>query len=277
MGSLTRTNLERLLRSCERLSGDMHGRADRQRFESYLVVLQRQWRELKAQSQCSEDALAEFRRKIQRLAELLDEGKLLSGAGSSLALTQAHCNAHLSRSQANAELVNRLREKERMQQALRSQLSLEVSSVGPSEVSSVGPSGVPVSEASARAVQMGRAVATGARATGGMEAEALRATLQTERAAQEHLMSDLLRSVGELRDRSVQARHAVREDNNTLDMTSKEVDKNQSQLGTISARLRAQIMAARSSSCLVFFMLLFVAVVFFLTLLLMKVKSKNGR
>lgn len=269
MGSLTRTNLERLLRSCERLSGDMHGRADRQRFESYLVVLQRQWRELKAQSQCSEDALAEFRRKIQRLAELLDEGKLLSGAGSSLALTQAHCNAHLSRSQANAELVNRLREKERMQQALRSQLSLEVSSVGPS--------GVPVSEASARAVQMGRAVATGARATGGMEAEALRATLQTERAAQEHLMSDLLRSVGELRDRSVQARHAVREDNNTLDMTSKEVDKNQSQLGTISARLRAQIMAARSSSCLVFFMLLFVAVVFFLTLLLMKVKSKNGR
>ena len=273
MGSLTRTNLERLLRSCERLSGDMHGRADRQRFESYLVVLQRQWRELKAQSQCSEDALAEFRRKIQRLAELLDEGKLLSGAGSSLALTQAHCNAHLSRSQANAELVNRLREKERMQQALRSQLSLEVSSV----VSSVGPSGVPVSEASARAVQMGRAAATGARATGGMEAEALRATLQTERAAQEHLMSDLLRSVGELRDRSVQARHAVREDNNTLDMTSKEVDKNQSQLGTISARLRAQIMAARSSSCLVFFMLLFVAVVFFLTLLLMKVKSKNGR
>ena len=258
MGSLTRTNLERLLRSCERLSGDMHGRADRQRFESYLVVLQRQWRELKAQSQCSEDALAEFRRKIQRLAELLDEGKLLSGAGSSLA-----------RSQANAELVNRLREKERMQQALRSQLSLEVSSVGPS--------GVPVSEASARAVQMGRAAATGARATGGMEAEALRATLQTERAAQEHLMSDLLRSVGELRDRSVQARHAVREDNNTLDMTSKEVDKNQSQLGTISARLRAQIMAARSSSCLVFFMLLFVAVVFFLTLLLMKVKSKNGR
>jgi chromosome segregation ATPase len=266
MGSLTRTNLERLLRSCERLSGDMHGRADRQRFESYLVVLQRQWRELKAQSQCSEDALAEFRRKIQRLAELLDEGKLLSGAGSSLALTQAHCNAHLSRSQANAELVNRLREKERMQQALRSQLSLEV-----------GPSDAPVSEAEARAVQTGRAAATGARATGGMEAEALRATLQTERAAQEHLMSDLLRSVGELRDRSVQARHAVREDNNTLDMTSKEIDKNQSQLGTISARLRAQIMAARSSSCLVFFMLLFVAVVFFLTLLLMKVKSKNGR
>ena len=265
MGSLTRTNLERLLRSCERLSGDMHGRADRQRFESYLVVLQRQWRELKAQSQCSEDALAEFRRKIQRLAELLDEGKLLSGAGSSLALTQAHCNAHLSRSQANAELVNRLREKERMQQALRSQLSLEV-----------GPSVAPVSEASARAVQTGRA-ATGARATGGTEAEALRATLQTERAAQEHLMSDLLRSVGELRDRSVQARHAVREDNNTLDMTSKEVDKNQSQLGTISARLRAQIMATRSSSCLVFFMLLLVAVVFFLTLLLMKVKSKNGR
>jgi transcriptional regulator with XRE-family HTH domain len=60
----------------------------------------------------------------------------------------------------------------------------------------------------------------------------------------------------------------------TLDQLA---EKSGVELGTISARLRAQIMAARSSSCLVFFMLLFVAVVFFLTLLLMKVKSKNGR
>ena len=40
---------------------------------------------------------------------LLDGEKLLSGAGSALALTQAQSNTGLSRTQGNAELTNRLR------------------------------------------------------------------------------------------------------------------------------------------------------------------------
>ena len=96
-------------------------------------TLTRLWQELQKQSEqrewlggsvacCSEAQLGEYRRHIERLAELLDDGKLLSGAGSQLALTQALCNGNLTREQANAELSSRLHATSRMQQALRNQL-----------------------------------------------------------------------------------------------------------------------------------------------------------
>jgi len=273
-----RVNLERLLRSCDRLSGDLQGRAERKRFETYLAALQRHWRELKGHSQCSDETLSEFRRRIERLAELLDEGKLLSGAGSSLALTQAQCNSNLSRSQANAELVNRLREKERMQQALRSQLSLGGGgrSGGGSGGGGASSSTVVAATAAPRGGQQlgGRAAAA---VGSSAEKEALRETLETQRAAQEDIISDLAKSVGELRDRTVQARQAVRDDCNTLDTTDEEVDRNRALLSTNNSRLKQQIQNARSSTCLVMLMLVFVAVAFFMTFFLMKVKSKGGR
>lgn len=51
---------------------------------------------------------AEYRRKIERLSELLDNGKLLRSSGGALAACQAHSNSMLSRGEANAELVTRL-------------------------------------------------------------------------------------------------------------------------------------------------------------------------
>ena len=93
-----RVNLERLLRSCDALAtGGLSTRTERRRFETYLNTLQgcgTSWR-ARADRQprsCSEAQLGEYRRRIERLAELLDADKLLSGAGSALALTQALCN-----------------------------------------------------------------------------------------------------------------------------------------------------------------------------------------
>lgn len=215
MGRL-RTNLERLLRSCDELSGSLEGRAERRRYETYLTVLLRQWQALADERTCPAEVLGEFRRKIERLAELLDEGKLLSGSGSALALAQAQCNANLTRSQVNAELSTRLREKERMQQALRSQLSLAGASGPPSTPKVPDAARSDAASATARAVSDARKAILGPGAShaspraatgdGGVEAEALGETLRSERSQQDRLIEEMSKSVGELRDRSIQAR-----------------------------------------------------------------------
>ena len=102
MGSM-RINLTRLLRSCEMLAADgLQDRADRRKFEKYLTVLGRLWVDLTHQPNVPDAVLTEYRRQIERLAELLDSDKLLINAGSSLALTQvsttrldaeSHCGA----------------------------------------------------------------------------------------------------------------------------------------------------------------------------------------
>lgn len=213
--SRTRVNLERLLRSCEKLSGDLSGRAERRRFETYLSVLQKHWQELKMQRQCGEDTLGELRRRIDRLAELLDEGKMLSGAGSGLALSQAQANAHLTRSQANAELANRLREKERMHQALRDQLNL--ASTAPA---AAGSHWAP----SSLAAQAGGSAARVSQSK--LESEAHADALETEREQHDVLIAEIAHSVGNLRDRSRQMRQAVLDDTSTLDKMSEQLDSN---------------------------------------------------
>ena len=84
----TKINLDRLLRSCDALGDSLADKAARRRFVTYLTVLQRYWHDLDAAGE-SEVVLGEYRRRIERLAELVDEGKMLSGVGSALALSQA--------------------------------------------------------------------------------------------------------------------------------------------------------------------------------------------
>ena len=102
------TNLQRLLRSCEQLSeAPDDGVAQRRRLATYLSVLDRYWHELSAvpakRQQCPPDELGEYRRRIEQLADLLDDEKLLATASSATA-TRTHSNSRLSREQANAEL-----------------------------------------------------------------------------------------------------------------------------------------------------------------------------
>ena len=120
--SHTRVNLARLLRACDKLSnGGLSTRAERRRLDTYLVTLRQQCKELE-DARCAAPLLTEYWRRIDRLEELLDAGKLRTGMGSALAFTQAQCNASLTREQANAELTNRLHATSRMQEELRSQL-----------------------------------------------------------------------------------------------------------------------------------------------------------
>ena len=344
--SHTQPNLVRLLSSCERLSASLSSgrveqstRADRRRFETYLAVLQRLWHELAsggAGNTVSETLLSEYRRKIERLAELLDADRMISGSGSSLAFTQAQCNSLLSRTQANAELSSRLQTTTCMQEALRSQLlrpggggggggSSSSGGVGGSEAgegdglgggggedSGGGGGGVsgggggaggggacaagassggslacaaPAAFASRAPFNSSFAARAGLRGAGGaggaggrgVEAESLKTTLAEQRELHESLLSDLADSVGQLRDRSLQARQAVRDDNTTLDSTSTRLDGNKSQLDENNSRLRTLTGTMRSSTCLICMMLVVVCMLFVGTFLMMKVVPKRPR
>lgn len=64
-------------------------------------------------------------------------------------------------------------------------------------------------------------------------------------------IAEMAASVGNLRDRSLQARQAVRDDCNTLETTSAVMDTNAAQLGENNTRLRQQLKSMSSSTCLV--------------------------
>ena len=323
--SHTKVNLARLLRSCEQLSASLsasgsHGsaarRADRRRFETYLSVLQRMWHDLANSSGLgattaggsgvSEALLSEYRRKIERLAELLDAEKMISGSGSALALTQAQCNGSLTREQANAELSSRLKTTTCMQQAVRSQLLQPAAAPGSdqgsdglaggdpaggaggeSSAASVASSGAPGGGSESAQSLPGRApfaAAFGRRGGGGgggsgsgIEAEALQSTLAEQRELHDNLLADLADSVGQLRDRSLQARSAVRDDLHTLDSTSTQLDGNRAKLDENNSRLRAATNAMRSSTCMICLMLIVVCALFVGTFLMMKIVPKRPR
>jgi len=121
--SLALVNFGRLMRSCDGLAHDLGAEERRRRLCAYVPVLQALWRELESTSECSRDDLDEYARKVERLAELLDEEKLArGGAAGALAGTRANSNGRLTRGEANAELSSRLSATTRVQQALRAQL-----------------------------------------------------------------------------------------------------------------------------------------------------------
>jgi hypothetical protein len=260
----TRTNLERLLRACDALgAGGLASRAERRRFETYLSTLQRLWHELAnaPAGACAEGQLGEYRRRIERLAELLDADKLLSGAGSALALTQAVCNGHISREQANAELSSRLHATSRMQRALRDQLFGPVnpsplalaggaeqlpppspgacctacagSAASGGIASAVGRGGafdaaVPASAATRESLFGRSGGARRGSAADGAAAESLAQTLAGEREQQDAALSDLTKMASELKNRSLRAQQAMHAQNSTLDTTSTALDSNRS-------------------------------------------------
>ena len=116
-----KVNLERLLRCCERLADEMSTESDRRRLLTYLSVLERYWHELDA-ARCNAALLAEYRRKIEHIGDLLDDEKMLAGSGGALARSRLRNHTTLSREQANSELASRLNAASRVQQELRSQL-----------------------------------------------------------------------------------------------------------------------------------------------------------
>ena len=125
-----KVNLERLLRCCERLADEMRTEADRRRLLTYLSVLERYWHELDA-ARCNAALLAEYRRKIEHIGDLLDDEKMLAGSGGALARSRLRNHTTLSREQANSELASRLNAASRVQQELRSQLMQHVEGAPP--------------------------------------------------------------------------------------------------------------------------------------------------
>ena len=292
MGSM-RINLTRLLRSCEMLAADgLQDRADRRKFEKYLTVLGRLWVDLTHQPNVPDAVLTEYRRQIERLAELLDSDKLLINAGSSLALTQVSSNSSLTREQAIAELSGRLQTRSCVQEALRSQLfdGTPSAQAGGSVSIAAASSSAPGADAAASSASgaldaggaselLGRrggaaAQRVGRRRGGEVEEEALSKTLAEEREMHDLVIGQLTHAVGELRDRTLHVRQAVRDDVAVLDATSKTLDNNQGALRDNNARLAARFKAMRSSTCTTCFLILAVCAIFVCTVLLMKIVPK---
>jgi uncharacterized coiled-coil protein SlyX len=262
----TKINLDRLLRSCDALGDSLADKAARRRFVTYLTVLQRYWHDLDAAGE-SEVVLGEYRRRIERLAELVDEGKMLSGVGSALALSQAHNNAGLTRAQANAELASRHGATTRVQESARTLL------LQPSGGGADGGGGRRIRGALPGAAAEGGGGGGGG--GGGVEEEALSATLEEQEAMQESLLADMSHSVAELRARTIQARAAVRDDMSTLDVAGDTMSANQNKTEKLNEKLSAASKRMSSSTCLVWMMMLVVCGLFVFMYLLMKTFSKR--
>ncbi len=86
-----------------------------------MQVLRRESAQLE-EGAATDEGRAEFNRKIERLGELLDNGKLLRGSGGALTIRRAHANVKLSRGEANAELLSRLTAAGQLQSELRARL-----------------------------------------------------------------------------------------------------------------------------------------------------------
>lgn len=311
-----KVNLERLLRCCERLADEMRTESDRRRLLTYLSVLERYWHELDA-ARCNAAVLAEYRRKIEHIGDLLDDEKMLAGSGGALARSRLRNHTTLSCEQANSELASRLNAASRVQQELRSQLMHHVEgapstadeaaslSTGHAGVEArgagalrlaasvaAGPNTVATSTAAAAVAAAaslggasigGRAAARVADAReallpgSGVEAESVGQTLETQRQLQEELLEDLGQLVSELKDKSMQARDAVRDDTATLDETGSVVDLNQAKVDENNERLKAQVKSMRGSKCWTWLMLLVVCVLFVATFFFMKVFAKKKK
>lgn len=115
-------NLERLLASCERMStSELRLKDGRRRYETYLSVLQRYWRELATITNGSNQNLGEYRRKIEHLTDLVDDEKLRTGVNV-VFQAQTHHQPNITREQANEELSHYLLNANRVHEELRREL-----------------------------------------------------------------------------------------------------------------------------------------------------------
>ena len=76
----------------------------------------------------------------------------------------------------------------------------------------------------------------------------------------------------ELKDKSLQAREAVKDDVASLESTADVLDLNQAKLDENNERLKAQVKSMRGSTCMTWLMLLVVCVLFVFTFFFMKVR-----
>jgi len=285
------TDLQRLLRACDALAADLTPTAHQRRLGIYISVLERYWHEIDEKSFCTNEAMAEYWRKIERLADLLDESKLLSGAG---AHSRAHSNSKLSRGEANAEIADRLNAANRVQQALREKLMHHV--VGPpaagpgsSRVPDPSPQIAPLasggeppapaaagSSSPAGARKLSTAAGSGAGGReGAIAAESVEKTLEEQRQLQDTIVDDTAHLLAEYKSKALQARRVVAEDVQTLDTTDEVLEANQAQLDANNEKLRAQLKRMQGSTCIVWLMMLVVCAMFVGTFLLMKVRPKR--
>jgi hypothetical protein len=101
-------NLKRLLCRCEDadVAATLHDPTERRRLATFVSVMERLWQDLRRSIDlgdapgCSEEEVAEYWRRIEGVADLLDDAKLRSSSAGALANTRAHGNAKLSRAQA---------------------------------------------------------------------------------------------------------------------------------------------------------------------------------
>ena len=79
----------------------------------------------------------------------------------------------------------------------------------------------------------------------------------------------------ELKDKSLQAREAVKDDVASLESTADVLDLNQAKLDENNERLKAQVASMRGSKCWTWLMLLVVCLLFVATFFFMKLFKKK--
>lgn len=110
---------------------------------------------------------------------------------------------------------------------------------------------------------------------GSAEPEGLGRTLETQRELQDDLLEDLGELVAQMKDKSLQAREAVKDDTAVLDATGNVIDLNQAKLDASNEALKQQINAMRGSTCITWLMLLLVCLIFVFMFFFMKLFKKK--
>ena len=108
-----------------------------------------------------------------------------------------------------------------------------------------------------------------------MEDESAAQTIEAQRQLQEEILEDLGQLVSELKDKSLQAREAVKDDTAVLESTASVLDLNQAKIDENNERLRQQVRSMRGSTCMTWLMLFVVCVLFVFTFVFMKTFRKQ--
>eukprot|EP00310_Coccolithus_braarudii_P013375 CAMPEP_0183354296 /NCGR_PEP_ID=MMETSP0164_2-20130417/37227_1 /TAXON_ID=221442 /ORGANISM="Coccolithus pelagicus ssp braarudi, Strain PLY182g" /LENGTH=272 /DNA_ID=CAMNT_0025527151 /DNA_START=138 /DNA_END=956 /DNA_ORIENTATION=- len=268
--------MQRLLRCCDELATELHTRETQRKLATFVSVLERYWHEVDAAGDCIDDEMGEYWRKIEALAELISDEKLLSA--SSGLVSRVHSNSRLTRSEANAELSNRLNAANRVQQALREQLMVHVEGEGAQTEARSRHGGLAAEWArpavAVAAAPLAQPATPHVEAEASVEAASVGVALEREREAQDALVDDSAQMLNELHKKMLRQRDAVNDDLRVLDDTSDVLDANAATMEATNERLRQQVQKMQGSTCLVWLMVLVVCLAFMGTFLFMKAVPK---
>ena len=113
------------------------------------------------------------------------------------------------------------------------------------------------------------------RSRGSADPESIGRALENQRELQDDLLEDLGGLVAQMKDKSLQAREAVKDDTVVLDSTGNVIDLNQAKLDASNEALKQQINAMRGSTCITWLMLLLVCLLFVFMFFFMKLFKKK--